>query len=142
MELRDIEYPLPAPLAKLLGALVDIAKRNDVLIVDYTLIRSGKGTWEYQLRDHSRQEPVIISGLQGRQPVESLQMLGLVEELGNNSVFLYPVAFERVKYERKGRFGKWWARVLLRRRDAVLAVITTATFILVILQIAELVGLL
>lgn len=91
------------------------------------------------IRDDVQPKDVIVSDLLGH-PVESLRLLGRVERPNEHSVFLYPAAFERAKYERRGPLGKLWTRILLRRRDAVLAVTTTATFILVILQIAEIIG--
>lgn len=140
MELNDIDYPLPSQLSELLKVLVDVAERNQILVISYIPNQSThrRESFDYVIRDYSNQD-IIVEDLQGN-PMESLQMLGLIERTSKNSVFLYPVAFERAKYERKGWFGKWWTKwVWLRLERAALIVVGFATFVLVTLQISQLI---
>ena len=142
MELGHIEYPLPDPIARLLFALVAVAKRNDMLTLSYTEVPSTKdrGAFDILIGDPAKGKDVVVPRFRGS-PITTLEMLGLVERVNESSVFLYPIAFEREKYERKNRFGKWLARILRRRGVAVLAVTAAATFLLVVLQIAKITGL-
>jgi hypothetical protein len=47
-----------------------------------------------------------------KDPLGTLQKIGLVERLGQHNVRLRTVAFERAKYERKNRLGKWWFKTI------------------------------
>ena len=138
MELSDLEYPLPEPLGHLLSALVDVAKSSRTFTVFY-IQNPGResGAFDYFITNPGGDD-IIVPNLKGN-PMLSLDMLGLIARPLENDkwVFVSPLAFERIKYERKNRLGKWWTQVWLQRSKAVLAVTATATFILVILQIAK-----
>jgi len=101
----DIEYPLPAPLAWLLLKLVEVAKRNQAMSLSYSWQQSREsGAFDLRIYDHEKGEYVTVSRLRGK-PLASLERLGFIEQLSDNSVFLHRAAFEQAEYERKTRFG-------------------------------------
>jgi hypothetical protein len=139
----DIRYPLPDPLAHLLLTLVEVAERNEILSVSFSLGQStteDREASDLMIQDPKKGDYLVVPGVRWNLLIGSLYMLGLAEQVGENSLFLYPGAFERARYERKNRLGKWWVRTMLRWRDALLVVTSIATLVLVILQIAEIVG--
>jgi len=140
MEPIDVSYPLPAPLVQLLIALVEAAEQDQVLTVNCVSASSPHeyGTWDYHIE--SSRGTKDIEGVKGA-ALDSLTRLGFVERLGDRSitVFLHPSAFERARYERKGRFGKWVIRTVQHARDVILAVSFTLAVLLAVLQIIEIV---
>ena len=137
MQHVDLDYQLPKPIGQLLVAMVEVAERNEVLAVSCVSRPSGeeKGAWDFAV-EAAKGEPAVVKRLRGN-PIESLKMLGFVQCLNQTNVFLYPAAFTRARYERKGRLGKWLTRAYNRGRDVVLVVISTLTVLLTILRIIE-----
>ena len=140
MEHLDLDYQLPRPLAQLLIAMVEVAERNEVLAVFCTSWPSAEesGAFDFTIDDLAKGEPAVVKRLRG-DPITGLAMLGFVERLNQSEVFLYPAAFTRAKYERKGQFGQWLTRAYNRGRDVVLVIVATLTVLLTILQIIEIV---
>jgi len=140
MQHVDPDYELPKPIAQLLVTMVEVAERNEVLTVSCVPGPSDeeKGAWNFTIKDPAKGESAVVKRLRG-DPIESLEMLGFVQCLNQTNVFLYPAAFARAKYERKGRFGKWLTRAYNRGRDVVLVVVSTLTVLLTILRIIEIV---
>jgi hypothetical protein len=95
----DLDYPLPATAIELLLALVDTAKQYQIQIIPCREVRV--------LKDF---------GFEEKDPLGTLQKIGLVERLGQHDVRLQAVAFERAKYERKNRLGKWLQVAVSRLR--------------------------
>ena len=140
MELSDIDYPLPAPLAELLEALVSVATPNKVLSLHYSARQSTEERQAFDLviAHPAKGDNVVVSRLKGR-PIEELKMVGLVEPLSDSRVFIYPAGFERARYESENWSGKLWIRLQLQRQRTALVVVGFATFVLVILQIFQLI---
>jgi hypothetical protein len=140
MEHFDLDYQLPRPLAQLLMALTEVAERNEVLTVSCISCPSDEesGAFDLAIDDMAKGEPTVVKRLRG-DPIASLEMLGFVGWLNQSNVFLYPPAFTRARYERKGQFGKWLTRACDRGRDVVLIIVATLTVLLTILQIIEVV---
>jgi hypothetical protein len=139
MQHVDLDYQLPKPIAQLLLAMVEVAERNEVLAVSCAKDPSDeKGAWDFRIKDPAKGESAVVKRLRD-DPIEGLEMLGFVQHPSQRDMFLYPTAFTRARYERKGRFGKWLTRAYNRGRDVVLVVISTLTVLLTILQIIEIV---
>lgn len=138
MENVDLDYQLPKPIAQLLMALVEVARRDEVLAVFCVASPSAEeyGASDFTIDSPAKGEHAIVKRLPG-DPIRSLQMLGFVKCLNQSNVFLYPTAFTRARYERKGQFGKWLMRAYNRCHGVVLVIVTTLTVLLLILQIIE-----
>jgi hypothetical protein len=135
--IADVSYSLPDPIAKFLIKMVEIAERNQVLTVSYAT-QSGKQVSALDWIIKVGADKETLQDFKG-DPMASLEALGLVKRLGKNSVFLYPTAFDRAGYERKGRFGKWWVRTTEEYRDILLTVTTALNIGLWVAQIAQIV---
>jgi hypothetical protein len=103
MKSIDLDNPLHPTAIELLLALVDTAKQYQLQTIPCREVRVRREPWFEEDRDLTPQPD----------PLGSLQKMGLVERL-NSHVRLGKEAFERAKYERKGRLGKWWARMIYR----------------------------
>ncbi len=131
-------YPLPESIAKTLISLVEIAERDNILTLPIIeLPGTLPGTFAIYLASPTGDTP-ILSDLNGS-PIASLHHLGLVEKFSGNSVFLYPTAFKRAKYEKKSRIGKWFYRSFHSSRDLILGISFTLSLFLTILRIADIV---
>ena len=102
----DLDYPLPATAIELLLALVDTAKQYQIQIIPCREVRVLK---DFGFEDDRHLPPQ-------KDPLGTLQKIGLVERLGQHNVRLRTVAFERAKYERKNRLGKWLQVAVSRLR--------------------------
>jgi hypothetical protein len=102
----DLDYPLPATAIELLLALVDTAKQYQIQIIPCREVRVLK---DFNIEDDRHLPPQ-------KDPLGTLQKIGLVERLGQHDVRLRAMAFERAKYERKNRLGKWLQVAVSRLR--------------------------
>ncbi len=101
----EFERPLPASAIELLLLLVEMAEQYQIQVIPCR---------EVQLCGQS--SPTSEGGVWPSQkdPLGSLQKLGLIERLNKHSVRLRAVAFDRARYERKNRLGKWWVKMIHR----------------------------
>jgi hypothetical protein len=94
MEDTGLNFPLPAGLARLLVAFADVAKRSDTLTVFYVANQSAEeiGAQDYHIRDYQACEDQVIRRVRGS-PIQSLKMLGLIEQEKKHSVSVTPLGF-------------------------------------------------
>jgi hypothetical protein len=109
MKSIDLDYPLSPTATELLLVLVDTAKRYQIQTITCREVRTR--------RDFEDESDKYL--LPQKDPLGSLQKVGLVERLNKHSVRLRAVAFERAKYERRSWLGKWWLRMIRRTYGAM-----------------------
>lgn len=101
----NFDQPIPTTAVELLLVLVDTAERYQMKTVPCREVwRQG-------------QPPAIVGSHalpHPKDPLGSLEKLGLIQRLNPNKVRLRAVAFGRAKYERKNWLGKLWLRLLNR----------------------------
>lgn len=119
-EIEHLIYPLPKTLIGVLTAMVDVAKSEDTLSVtarEGKSKESGKRCITISHGEAPRHIDNLISS-----PINSLHCAGFIVSHNNDSVFLTPAAFDRVRYENRGRIGKWEER--LRKSGSILSTVS------------------
>ncbi len=109
------DHPLPASAVELLLALVETAEQYQIQTIicrEVQVCGQSSGNIEGELLPSQKD------------PLGSLQKLGLVERLTQRRVRLHAGAFARARYERKNWMGKRWAEMIRRGRGFLKAVTT------------------
>ncbi len=98
----NFDYPLPPTAVELLLVLVDTAEQYQLKTVTCR---------EVQL--YSQPAPIFDEGMlpHPKDPLGSLQKVGLIERLNKGAVRLRANAFKRARYERQNWMGKWWVKM-------------------------------
>ena len=104
----EFKHPLPASAIELLLILVETAEQYQIQTIPCR---------EVQLRGQSTRSSEGRALPPQKDPLGSLQKLGLIERLNKHSVRLRSVAFARARYERKNWLGKWWVKMIHRFED-------------------------
>lgn len=125
-----------------------------------SLIRIVKFSKELKTLSFSTQRPVgspIINVIIGGEPINvpsnqdnpikayvTLDLLHEVTDIKSNGIvdvsyYITPKAYRWYEYQRRGKIGKWFARLPSYIRDGMIGIAFILSLILTILQIAELV---
>lgn len=133
-DIEHLTYPLPNSLFKLMSAMVDVALAEGTLNVTAIESRNGAGTYDIQIDQGDITKSV--KDLPG-ESTNSLILSGFLVNSSNIGFFLLPSAFDRVRYERRSRIGKWWERV---RRSGSIATTLSLIFSFLAFLISVIVG--
>jgi len=118
MKDENLGVPLSPKNVEFLQKLVKVAEQTSSMTVQVTSCQgSWSGTWMFTISnawvdspEHFEKAEEAVDRIPGN-PILDLEARGYV--LGQNGLYVvlnYELAKQRVKYENRGRIGRWWMR--------------------------------
>ena len=127
------DLPLPDKQKELLLKLVKEAKQQGVLSAWYGIHKPDDPP--YYLHFVLGNEKIKVEFLED--PTPGFEVLGLIKQTDEHTIFLTPKVFKWAKYERKNCLLKWAERNPNIIRDVFLAISFLLSFALLILEVLQ-----